>query len=82
MKWLQSRAFEIVVQMLNALFVAYSRIFVRRAGPWFRRVFTTIAVYLVKMLGLRVIRLQLVVADGPCGRDATVMPNLTEVLLA
>src|ERR1051325_2769344 len=65
--------------MLNALFVTDSRVLVWRAGPGLCRIFTAVAVYLVKMLGLRVIRFQLVVADGPSGRDAAVMANLTEV---
>src|SRR5690349_6670589 len=65
--------------MLNALLVTYGRILVRRAGPRLRWIFATIAVHLVEMLGLRVIRLELVVADGPCGRDSAMMPNLTEV---
>src|ERR1041384_4910952 len=65
--------------MLNALLVTDCRKPVRRAGPGLRRIFTTIAVYLVKMLGLRVIRFELVIADGPRGRDSAVMANLTEV---
>src|SRR5215213_796169 len=81
-KRLQSRPLEIVVQMLKALFVTDCRILVRRAGPGLRRIFTTIAVYVVKMLGFRVIRFQLVVADGPGRRDATVMTNLTEVFFS
>src|SRR6185503_18005125 len=68
--------------MLNPLFVTYSGKFVRRTGPGFCRVFTTITVYLVKMLGLCVIRFELVVADGPGGRDSAVMPNLAKVFLA
>src|ERR1051325_3417858 len=75
-KRFQTRALEIVVQMLNALFVTYRGILVRRAGPGLGRVFTTITVYLIKVFGLSVIRLQLVVTDGPCGRDAAVMPDL------
>jgi hypothetical protein len=37
-------------------------------------------VHLVQVLGLRVIRLQLVVGDRPGGRDAVVMAELLEVL--
>src|SRR6185369_15035936 len=54
-KWLESCAFEIVVQMLNALFVAYCRESVRRTGPWLSWILAAVAVYLVKMLGLGVI---------------------------
>src|SRR6185369_14476324 len=67
------------MKMLNALFMTDGRILVRRAGPWLRRVFTAIAVNLVKMFGSRVIRLELVVTDRPRGGDSAVMPNLTEV---
>ena len=68
--------------MLNALFVTDCRILVRRAGPGLRRIFATIAVYLVKMLGFGVIRFQLVVTDRPGGRDSAVMTNLSEVLFS
>src|SRR6185295_2768402 len=68
--------------MLNALFVTDSRVLVWRAGPGLRRIFTAVAVYLVKMLGFRVIRFELVIADGPRGRDSAVMANLTKVFSA
>src|SRR5678815_1186786 len=70
------------MQVLNALFVTNCRILVRRAGPRLCRIFTAIAVYLIEMLGPGVIMLQLVVADGPCRRDPTVMSNLTEVFFS
>src|SRR5688572_24325030 len=81
-KRLQTHPFEIVVEMLYALFVTYCRILVRRAGPRVGRVLAAIAVHLIEMFGLGVIRLQLVVADGPRGRDAAVMTNLAKVFLA
>jgi hypothetical protein len=68
--------------MLNALFVTNCRILVRRAGPRLGWIFTTITVYLIKMLRSRVIRLELVVTDRPGGRDTTVMSNLTKVFLS
>src|ERR1051325_9673647 len=68
--------------MLNALFVTHGRILVRRAGPWLCRIFTAITVYLVKMLGGGVVRLEFVVADGPGRRDSAVMTNLAEVFFA
>jgi len=37
-------------------------------------------VYLVELLGLRVVRLHIVVADGPRRRDAVVVVELAEVL--
>src|SRR5690242_3285501 len=68
--------------MLNALFVTYGWIFVRRASPWFSRILAAIAVHVIKIFGLGVIRFQLVIADGPRGRDTTVMTNLAKVLLS
>src|SRR5689334_17064521 len=81
MKRLEAGTLQIVMQMLNALFVAYGWIFVRRAGPRLSGIFASIAVYLIKVFGLRVIRFQLVVADGPGRRDSAVMTNLTEIFL-
>src|SRR6185295_10564509 len=68
--------------MLNALFVTYGWIFVRRASPGFCWILTPIAVYVIKMLGLRVIRFQFVIADWPGGRDAAVMTDLAKVFLS
>jgi hypothetical protein len=68
--------------MLNPLFVTYGRIFVRRARPGFCWILTPIAVYVIKMLGLGVIRLQLVIANGPGRRYAAVMTNLAKVFLS
>src|SRR5262245_20963206 len=82
MKWPESGAFEIVVKMLNALFVTYRWVPVRRAGPGFSRIFPTIAMHLIEMLGFGVIRLQLVVTNRPGRRDSAVMSNLAEVFLA
>src|SRR6185369_9742369 len=44
-------------------------------------VLPAIAMHLVEVLGLQVVRLELLVADRPCGRDASVVPELAEVLL-
>ena len=82
MKRLQTRALEIVVQMLNALLVTDCRILVRRAGPGLGRILIAIAVYLVKVFGFGVLRLELDVTDGPRRRDAAVMANLAEVFFS
>src|SRR5215216_5611826 len=82
MKRLKTGAFQIVVKVLNALLVTDGRILVRRARPGFCWILSAIAVYLIQMLRLCVIRLQLVIADGPRGRDAAVMTNLTKVFLS
>ena len=43
------------------------------------RIFAPRAVDMVEMFGLRVVRLQFVIADGPCGRDSTMVPEFTEI---
>src|SRR5215813_9388185 len=68
--------------MLNALLVTDGRIPVGRAGPGLCWIFTSIAVHLVEMFRFCVIRLQLVVADRPRRRDATMVTNFAEVLFA
>ena len=45
-------------------------------------ILAAIAVHLVEVLGLQVVRLELVVGDRPGRRDAAVVPELAEVLLA
>src|SRR5262249_60239546 len=55
---------------------------VRRARPRLGRIDTTLAVDQIEVLSLRVVRLELVVADWPCRRDAAVVANLAEVLMA
>src|SRR6266478_6772737 len=64
-KWLQSGALKVIVQMLNPLLVADSRILVRRAGPRLGWIFAAIAVNLIEMFSFGVIGLQLVIADWP-----------------
>src|SRR5687768_352877 len=82
MKRLQAGSFEIVRQMLNALFVTYCRMLIRSTGPGLSRIFTAVAVYLIEMLGRSVVRFQLIIADGPGWRDTAVMTNLAEVFFA
>src|SRR6185503_4709208 len=81
-KWLQTGPFEILVEMLNALFVTYCRVLVRCAGPGFGRILAAVAVHVVEVFGLGVVGFEFVVADGPGRRDAAVMTNLSEVFFA
>ena len=53
-----------------------------RAGVALGRVLAVVAVDLVQLLGLRVVRLHLVVGDRPGGRDPVVVAQLAEVLAA
>ena len=73
---------QVVVQLLDARLVLHGREPVRRARPRLGRIDAALAVDLIEVLGLRVVRLELVVADRPRRRDAAVVANLAEVLLA
>ncbi len=73
---------EVVGELLDARLVRDRRVRVRRARRRLGRVLAAGAVHLVELLGLRVVRLQLVVGDRPGGRDAVVVAELAEVLLA
>ena len=70
------------MQLLNSRFVLHGWEAVRRARPRVGRIDTAFAVHLIEVFGLRVVRLELVVADWPCRRDAAVMADLAEVLFA
>ena len=64
---------EVVRELLDPRLVRHRREGVGRAGGRLGRVLAARAVHLVELLGLRVVRLHLVVADGPGGRDAVVV---------
>src|SRR5687767_13145956 len=81
-KWLQPCPFEIVVQVLYALFMADGGILIRGTGPGLGWILTAVAVYLVQMLGLRVIGFEFLIADGPGGGNSAVMSNFTEIFFA
>ena len=69
-------------ELLNARLVAHRRMRIRRARRRLGRVFAALAVDMIQMLGLRVVRLQIVIGDRPRRRNAAVMPELAEVFLA
>src|ERR1700752_4955778 len=68
--------------MLNAGFMAHRWPGISLSRCRFRRIFAAVTVYLIQLLGLRIIRLQFFVTDRPGRRDSAVMTNLSEVLLA
>ena len=78
----QPGGLEVVGELLDARLVADRGIRVRRRGGRLGRVLAARAVDLVALLGERVVRLQLLVGDRPGGRDAVVVAQLAEVLLA
>ena len=71
---------EVVGELLDARLVADRGERVRRAAARLGRVLPTRAVDVVEPLGLRVVRLELVVGDRPRGRHAVVVAQLAEVL--
>ena len=73
-------ACEVVGELLDPRLVADRRERVRRARRRLGRVLAARAVHLVELLGLRVVRLHLVVGDRPRRRDAVVVAQLAEVL--
>ena len=75
-----ARGGEVVGELLDPRLVRDGRVRVRRARRALGRVLAAVAVHLVELLGLRVVRLELVVGDRPGGRDAVVVAELAEVL--
>ena len=73
---------QVVGQLLDTRLVADRRVRVGPAGRRLGRVLAAGAVHLVELLGLRVVGLHVVVADRPGGRDAVMVSQLAEVLLA
>src|SRR5690242_5496629 len=73
---------QIVGELLDAGLVRNGGEGVRRARVRFGGVLAARTVHFVQSLRLRVVGLELVVGDRPCRRDAVVVLQLTEVLLA
>src|SRR5712691_12651451 len=82
MKRLQSQSRKILRELLQARLVAHRGMRIRAPRGRFGRILTTLAMHLVLMLGLHVIRLQVIVRDRPRRRYAAMMVDLAEVLLA
>ena len=76
----QTELLEVVVQLLDPRFVHDGRERELAAAGSVGRVLALPAVHGVHLLGLRVPRLEVVVPERPCGRDATVVGDLPEVL--
>jgi hypothetical protein len=73
---------QLVGELLDPRLVRHSGMRVRRTGRRLRRVLASRSVNLVDLLGLRVVRLEVVVRDRPGRRDAVVVAKLAEVLCA
>ena len=77
-----SRGREVVGELLDPWLVRHGGMRVRRARGRLGRVLPTRPVHVVELLRERVVRLQLLVGDRPGRRDAVVVLQLAEVLLA
>src|SRR5208282_2585389 len=53
-----------------------------RAGRRFGRIFSPVSVHLIEILGLGIVRLQIVITERPRGRDASVVAQFAEIFLA
>ena len=73
---------EVVRELLDPRLVRHGGMRVRRARRRLGRILAPRAVHLVELLRQRVVRLELVVGDRPGRRDAVVVLQLAEVLLA
>src|SRR5207245_2637111 len=73
---------QVIAQLLDARFVRYLGILVRRARRRFRGVFAALTVYLVQMFRLGVIGLHLVVTDRPRRRHAAMVLQFAKIFLA
>src|SRR5439155_6691349 len=81
-KRLEPQTGEIVAELLNTRLMTDRRMRIRTAGRRIRGIFFPAAVHLIKLLGLRVIRFQVLVRDRPRGRKAAPMLDLPKVLPA
>ena len=70
---LQAGTRKVIRQLLNTGLVADGRPRIGSFSWRLRRIFSAIAVHLIKIFGLRVIGLQIVIADRPRRRDSAVV---------
>src|SRR5215831_6786541 len=69
----QSLRGEVVSKLLDARFMAHRRPWILLRCPRFGWILSTAAMHLIELFGLRVVRLELAVGDGPCRRSSTVV---------
>src|SRR5215471_13166987 len=79
---MEARGIQVVKELLDARFMRYGWIGIWRTRRGLGRVCAAFAVNLIHLLGLRVKRLHVVVADGPGRRNPVVFAQLPEILLA
>src|ERR1700758_3039939 len=71
MEGLEARTCEVIGQLLNARLMADGGPGIGGLRRRFGRIFSAVSVHLIQILGLRVVRLQVVITERPRGRDAS-----------
>src|SRR5229473_5185080 len=79
---LETRTCKVVGQLLNARLMADGRPGIGGVRRRFGRIFSAVPVHLIQILGLRVVRFQIVITERPRGRDATMVANFAEIFFA
>jgi len=72
---------EILCELLDTRLVADRRVRIGLAREWLCRINAALPVNLIEVFGLRVVRLKVVIGDGPGRGDAAVMTNLIKIPL-
>ena len=81
-KGMMAEPLQIVVKLLNARFVAYWRMAVGGARRTFRGIDPVFSMNVIQVLRFRVIRLEVLIAERPGGRDAAIVADFPKILLA
>src|SRR5215471_21152384 len=77
LKWVIARCMQVVKELLDAWLMGNGRIGIWGTRRRFGRVHSADAVHMIHLLGLRVKRLHVVVADGPRWRNPVVFAQLS-----
>src|SRR5712692_5374075 len=81
-KRLQTRACKVVRQLLDARLMADGGPGIGGVRRRFGRIFSAVSVHLIQILGLRVVRLQIVITNGPGWRDSAMVAQFAEIFFA
>src|ERR1041385_3779528 len=81
-KGLMAELDEVIVKLLDARLVGDCRVWIGAGGVRIGGVFAAVAMDLVEGFSLLVIGFEIVVGDGPGGRDAAVVNELAEIFAA
>jgi len=81
-EWAVAQPREILVKLLDARLVADGRVRVGGRCGRLRGILAAGSMHMIECLRLRVVGLQVLVPEGPCRRDASVVLDLSEVLPA